>query len=449
MRRIAASRVGACGGAALGLLVLACSMSGAELDLAPEPRAGVLSLPDAVVWGLQHNPELAALRAQHGIAAAGIVIANTYPFNPVWEAKVRATNGPESAGITNRVSNEHKVFVDVEIRHQGRYRRQIAQATLSRTDWEIAFQETALAVRVIRAFDTVLYREKKLDLVEQTVRLNEEAAALLRRFRAAGRQVTAADLLLIQTEVADARAQRGPGRGALATAGAELRRALGITQGTIVVQGTLARPLPLTDSADLTEAALAQRADLHARQAAVTAAASAIQLEIANRYGNPNLGPAYEYDPTRINLIGVQWTIPLPVFNQHEGEIRQRQAEHVRAQLDLRQTEQLVQQDVRAALVRLDAAAGWVKTYESELLPNLGKSLTAMEELFRQGEPGVDLLRILDVRRKLLHARDVYLDALWEVRQAAADLAAAVGDPSLAAPPAAESAPPVPATPVP
>jgi hypothetical protein len=43
----------------------------------------------------------------------------------------------------------------------------------------------------------------------------------------------------------------------------------------------------------------------------------------------------------------------------------------------------------------------------------------------------VDVLRVIDVHRKLLRARDGYLDTLWELRQAQADLAAALGDPAL------------------
>src|SRR5262249_22307363 len=69
-----------------------------------EPVPEVMTREVAVRWGLQNNLELAALRQQHGISAAALVIAETYPFNPVWEAKVRAASGPESAGITNRVS---------------------------------------------------------------------------------------------------------------------------------------------------------------------------------------------------------------------------------------------------------------------------------------------------------------------------------------------------------
>src|SRR5262245_5996750 len=63
----------------------------------PEADAGrpVLSLDSAIRWALEHNPEMAALRQQHGIAAAGVVVARTYPFNPVWETRVQAASGPE------------------------------------------------------------------------------------------------------------------------------------------------------------------------------------------------------------------------------------------------------------------------------------------------------------------------------------------------------------------
>jgi len=41
------------------------------------------------VRALEHNPQLLALREQHGIAAAGVVIAKTYPFNPIYQGAFR------------------------------------------------------------------------------------------------------------------------------------------------------------------------------------------------------------------------------------------------------------------------------------------------------------------------------------------------------------------------
>ncbi len=229
----------------------------------PEAPPSVWTLEAAVNWALENNPELAAKREQRGIAAAGVVIAQTYPFNPVWEAKIRSASGPETAGITNVVSNEHKLLLEVEIRGQGSYRREGANAALSRAEWEIAFQEQLLAARVIRSFDAVMYRREKLRLIEATVKLNEDAAEQIRKSVALAK-LRPADLLLVRTEVDDSRAQLGPGRSALVLAGYELRRALGLTGGPFELQGELDRPMASFDVRLLLQAALDRRGDLHA-----------------------------------------------------------------------------------------------------------------------------------------------------------------------------------------
>jgi outer membrane protein TolC len=390
-----------------------------------------LPMDAAVSWALQNNPELAAIRQQHGIAAAAVLIAETYPFNPVWEGKIRAASGPTSAGITNRVSNEHKVFIDVETRGQGTYRREGASAALSRTDWDIAFQETALAIRVVRAFDSVIYRQEKLALLEKTVELDQRVVDQVHRLVELGK-LRGPDLVLARTEVDDVRSQLGQGHSALVLAKYDLRRALGMVDDPIQLEGKLEARLVAWDAAALFPVALERRADLHSKRAAESEAEARLRLERANRFGNWNIGPAMEYDPTRIVLMGVQVTRPLPVFNRHAGDIQQREAELSRAAKDAQQTEILVRQDVRTALARLDEANSRVYTYRNEILPHLETSIKEIEKLLADGDPSVTAIHAVDTRRKLLKAQDSYLDALWEVKQARADLAAAVGDPAVA-----------------
>src|SRR5262249_25316781 len=142
----------------IGALCLAClggqarPAEPAPPPTLPEAKPAVLSLNDAVAWALQNNPNLAAVRQQHGIASAGVVIAETYPYNPSWTNKLFAVNGPESSGITNRLAMEQRVSLDLEIRHQGKFRRRAAGAALRRTEWEIAQQKVNLAIQVIRAY---------------------------------------------------------------------------------------------------------------------------------------------------------------------------------------------------------------------------------------------------------------------------------------------------------
>jgi len=396
---------------------------------------------DAAVWrALQDNPELAALRQQHGIAAAAVVIAETYPFNPSWTNKMFAVDGPESSGITNRVAMEQKVSIDIELRGQGKKRRQAASAGLSRVDFEIAFSELGLAVRTARAFDSVLYRREKLNLAEETVNLTKEAADKAEKL--VPQAPSPADAILARTEEYDARAQTGQARGAYAAALAQLDAALGVTTERLEFRGSLEAPAQTFDVDVLTSRALEARPDVHAKQAAVGEAEARLRLEIANRYGNPNLGPDYEYNETRDNFIGFQLVLPLPVLNTHRGEILQRQAERDRAILVLRQNETQVRQEVQAAVRRLEEAQNWVETYRTKVLPNLRSSVESMENLFEKNLPGADALRVITVRRKLLTARSGYLDALWEASQARADLAAAVGGPAPAG--SAEKPPPKP-----
>ena len=84
--------------------------------------------------------------------------------------------------------------------------------------------------------------------------------------------------------------------------------------------------------------------------------------------------------------------------------------------------------EMRKTVARLQRARIWIDTYQKKVLPNLRNSLDAVEKLFAQGDPGVDVVRVLEIRRNLLKGQEAYLDALWEYSQARADLAAAVGD---------------------
>jgi cobalt-zinc-cadmium efflux system outer membrane protein len=397
--------------------------------LAPEALPAVFTRAAAVRWALEYNPEIVALREQHNIAAAGVVIARTYPYNPIWEDRIQQASGPASATITNQLNLEDLVLQEIEIRGQRIYRQQAAAAALSRTDWEIAYQEELLGIRVLRAFNTVVYRQEKLRLARETLDLLVGLEKQVDGLRGAGK-LTTADWIVARTEVDLARAVLGTGQASLVSAEYDFRRTLGLINEPFALQGALPRKAYEWDVNALMKAALAQRPDLQAHKVAVGEADARLELQIRDRYGNPTIGAAFAYDPTRTSMGGIQVNVPLPVFNTHRGDILQRAAERARAGLELRQIEVLVQQDVQNALNRIHYAQQLVVTYETQVLPKLEDALKQMRELF--GLNQVDILRLNDVRRKLLQARDSYLDILWELSQAQADLAAAVADVAVA-----------------
>jgi outer membrane protein TolC len=260
---------------------------------------------------------LAAQRQQHGIAAAKVVIADTYPFNPVLENRIQWANGPADAAVTNSVPVEHILLWEFEFRHQRQFRRQGAAAALTRTDWEIAYQEQTLAVDVIRKYAGVIYRQEKLRLLDETLRLNERLVEDVRRLmNSPASKLRPDDLILAEAAVIETKDSVAAGQESLVAARQEL---FAVVSGAFDLEGPFAPPPWTWNAAAMEEMALARRADLHAREMAVAEAYANVGLTRANRFGNPTIGPAFTYDPTRISMIGAQINVPLP-FNTRRGE---------------------------------------------------------------------------------------------------------------------------------
>ncbi|HEY7312623.1 MAG TPA: TolC family protein [Gemmataceae bacterium] len=416
-----------------------------RLNAASDSEAGTpgLSLPDALRWTIEHNPQLATLRKQRGIALAGVVIANTYPFNPIFQHFVWGAIGPAPT-VTNHVFNEHTTRQDIELFGQGKYRRAMAQAALTRTEWEIAAQELLTAIQMVRAFDTVLYRQDKLRVQEELLSLQEDVMKKVEPLVQQG-HLPRTELMLARADLIDARTALGPARNQLVVAWNDLRRLLGMVDEHCSLQGSLEAAFPDLGKVDLVAEAEKRRPDLHGLEEAIKETQAALRLQIANRWGNPSLGPAMEVNETSVAFAGMWLIWSPPIFNTRKGEIMQRQADVGRAMQAARSLGITIHQDVLAALKRLESAAEAVEMYRTKSLPELRKDLEGFDQLFKRGEPGVTLARVIAIRTRLIQTRSAYLDALFELSQARADLAAAVGDPSLTVPlPALAAAPPHP-----
>lgn len=411
--------------------LLLAAVAGAQPP-GPLPIASSLTREEAVGQALHSNPTLMATRKQYGYAEAALIIAKTYPYNPVYTGYETYNSGQ---GVSNRVYLEEYISIEVELRGQGKHRRAIGAAVASRIDWEISQQEIALSVAVIRAFNTVLYRQQKLAFVDENLKLSEQAFEGTRKQADTGK-VTKLDLSLARADFDSARAQRGQTRTALAVARSELRKLLGTLDDTFIAAGNLDVPLPSTDPAAFTQLALDRRADLQAKRAALCEAEAAVRLIRANRFGNPNIGPYYEYDPTKITYLGMRLSFPLAIFNTKKGEILKAETDVMKIHAEVQNLELQASQDVQAALARWTDAHKWAEGYAVEVLPNLAGAKAELEALAAKNP--AEGARLVTVKRGYLKASENWLDARFEVSQAEADLALAVAEPSLAfGPPAA------------
>ena len=380
---------------------------------APEPRRetsevgseqGIpaLTLADALRWTIEHNPQLALVRKQRGIAQAGILIAKTYPFNPIFQHFLWADSGPAAAGVTNHLFQEHTSRLDLEIRNQGTHRRSMAQAALSRTEWEIAAQEVLVAIQMVRAYDTVLYRQEKHRVQEELLHLQEEVMKKVEPLVEQG-HLPRTELMLARADHMDAQTALGPTYNQLVVAWNDLRRLLGVVDENYSFQGTLeSPPFPKLEVTDLAREAVQRRPDLHALEVAIKEADAALRLRVANRYGNPSIGPAGEVNETSVAFFGMWLIWSPPVFNTRQGEISQRQADLARAIQAVQSLNITIQQDVRAALKRMASAEELVEKYRTQTLPSFRSAMEGFDQLFARGEPGVTLARVIAIRLRLI-----------------------------------------------
>jgi outer membrane protein TolC len=405
-------------------ILLALSLGLTSTTVAQQP----LTREAAVHQALAQNPSLATVRKQCGYAETALIIAKTYPFNPVYTGYAAYNSGQD---VTNRVYLEHYVSLELELRGQKRIRKAVAAATVSRIDWEIAHQEIVVSIATIRAYNTVLYRQKKIDYIDASIKTNEQAYEQLRKKVEAGAG-KAMDLMLARIDLDSARAQRGQIRTALAVARSELRRQLGTLDDTFMLAGDLDVPLASADPDALTQLALGQRADLQARRSAICEAEAALRLVVANRFGNPSFGPFYEYDPTKVTTMGARWSMPLAVFNSKKAEIHKAETDVTKIRSEVQQVETQASQEVQAALGRLTEAGKWAAAYQTDVIPNLVKAKDEVEKQLANKDPNVDQARLWAIQRSFIKANENLLDALYEVSQAQADLALSTAEPSLA-----------------
>jgi len=418
----------------------------APLPQPVEQRPPSLTVGNVIAYALQNNPGLAVKRQDRGIAAARVVIANTYPFNPVSENRIQAAFAPsDPASTTNNAPVENLITWEVEVRRQRKYRKEMAAAALTRTEWEIAFEEQTVAIQVIRAFYNVVYRQQKLDLLEKTLRVNQRLVEDVERLMKTGK-LRLPDKIVAQIEVNNTLDQLASGREALTAAWQDLYRVMGPV-GAFEIMGQLELPPLAWNSTELCDMAVIRRADVNARRLAISEASAKTRLTVANRFGNPVVGPAFAYDNTNTVWIGLQINMPLPFPNTHKGDILESQAQQAQAAAQLRQAEVTAMQDVAAALSRVERAQQTLELLRIKTLPARQQAFEDMERLFQAGEPGLDILKVIDVRRQLLLGQGAYLDALLSVRQARADLLAATGEPVLDL--CASEQPPAPALPKP
>ena len=287
--------------------------------------------------------------------------------------------------------------------------------------------ELLALVQTYRFHQTATYRREKLRVARQLAEFNEQLVGTIRR-QAEAAQAAPADLVLAEVENQSMRQRLKVADQQYLEAITDLRKQIGLPEyaGTLVPTGSLTVPeSPVSnDEEQLTRLALAGHPDIQIAAAQANASHAAVALARAERIPLSSVGPIYALDETGTTFYGLAVNTPVPILNPGRRLVWQRETEHQRDLIAAEQTRVRIAAAVKASLAK------WLQTQQLVAdVVDTAKAIEAqtqrMERLYTAGQ--TDLLKLLQVRQRLIDAENARLDMLWQATQAYADLLSATG----------------------
>ena len=298
----------------------------------------------------------------------------------------------------------------------------IAQATYDQTQWHVLQAELLALVQTYRLHQTATYRREKLRVARQLAEFNVQLVRTIRR-QAEAAQATPTDSSPGGSrESIDAATSAGgrttvPRRGDGPAEADRFARVRWIRCAGGAIDGPEGA-VP-TDEDQLTQIALAGHPDIQVAVAQANISHAAVGLARAERIPITSIGPLYELGEGGTTFYGLAVDTQVPILNSGRRLVWQREAEHHRDLVAAEQARVRITAAVKASLAK------WQRTQElvaevADTAEAIEAQTQKMERLYTAGQ--TDLLKLLQVRQRLIEAENANLDMLWQATQAYADL---------------------------
>jgi cobalt-zinc-cadmium efflux system outer membrane protein len=187
-----------------------------------------------------------------------------------------------------------------------------------------------------------------------------------------------------------------------------------------------------------------QRADFQLAQTKAAAAKTDVDLARQNKWQDLSAGffAAHEEQtgiPT--GFAGFRMSIPLPLWNQNQGEVAEKTASAERARLESVALTQTILSEAETARKEMLAQAHLASETRDKLLPLVMEQTSKLEKAYENGQ--TDLLTVLRAREQRVQMNAAALEAVRDFHLARIRYEAATGQHAPAAP-SSNPAPPLP-----
>jgi cobalt-zinc-cadmium efflux system outer membrane protein len=385
---------------------------------AQQPPPQKLALAQALDMAARQNLDLIAARAQRAVAAAGVRAAGQRP-NP-------------AASFTALRDDPHEgVFFDLplEIGSKRGRRIDLARQMGALTDDDIATLERLTRQNVRDTFYALALARSvtltKADALKLAQRLQSIAESRFEAGDVPQLELEQAKLDAAQAQ-ADFQVAQQEEKVALSGLDALLNEPPGTDWDLVTPLETMPAEAPLND---LLARAVNSNPDLQriARQEKIEQSQRA--LFQAQRIPNLNLQFGADFNSPKNFRYGPrgQINMELPIFSRNQGEIAESSASLIALEDQAAATRRAVDGRVEQAYYELDAREAQAKLYNETLVPAAVRLEGMAEESYQAGK--ANILAVLDAQRNVQQVKQAYLQSLFAVQQAFAQLEETVGAP--------------------
>lgn len=370
--------------------------------------AASFTLESAVSQALRHHPDLAAARCAIAEARGRLAQSGRLP-NPEAEANLQPNlNGREFSaelGLVQRFPLTQRLALE----------RAASQAQVAAAIAEVQAAEQRLAAAVRSAAVKLLSLDASQALKERLAANSTQLAAAARQTAAQGEgssleaaqfeleaQQLSLDLLQLQSARADLVGSTRPLLGLPPSA-------------SLTFTGNLAvLPPPGPASPNLPA-----RPDYQAALARLEAARQESALARTQRWSDAGVGLSAKIDraedaPDGLRtegLIGLKFTLPLPLWQQNHGRIQETDAAADRAAKELAALDASIRAEAAAALDSMQAARRVLAQLSAQLLPKAAQLEAQFLAHLQSGQPGAQRSDLLRAREKHLALEQAEIDA--------------------------------------
>jgi outer membrane protein, heavy metal efflux system len=185
--------------------------------------------------------------------------------------------------------------------------------------------------------------------------------------------------------------------------------------------GELEAPLGERDAETVYQQIISTSPLLASARARVDRARANLQLQQQQPIPNitAQLGAGHD-DATGDEFANVQFSLPLPLHNRNQGNVRAAHAEYCEAMQNVQRLMLQIRRDLAGVMREYQIARVTVEQYESSILPKANESLDLIQQAQDAGQ--IDFLRVLTARRMFFDANLEYIQALGNLAQADAKL---------------------------